>query len=414
MYQQVNKNKNWLSCDHEYISTLLSTGCVIFFIIGIFSFSTQAFQAAGEGIHLWFYTVFPALLPFLIGTNLLIGLGVVDFLGTLLEPIMRPVFNVPGVGAFAFIMGMTSGYPIGAKITADLREKNEITQVEAQRLMSFTNNSGPLFMLGAVAIGMLHSAPIGFFIMATHYLSSITIGFLFRFYKAFPQKKEKKVILKNNIIKRAFNNQLKARKKDGRKIGALLGESVMNAMDIIVQIGGFIILFSVLVTLLESAEFLKWGELILEPFVRSIGFDQSLQKGWLFGLLEVTNGAKLISSSASPMIQKTTIIASLIAWGGFSIHAQTASIVSKTDIKISVYLVCKLLQSILAFWYGFLLYPFVEAHLTWAVPAITITNRSVWQSIIHSSWGFVTMIICLLIGALIIGGICGNKKRDVF
>lgn len=32
---------------------------------------------------------------------------------------MKPLFNIPGEGAYAFIMGIISGYPVGAKIVTD-------------------------------------------------------------------------------------------------------------------------------------------------------------------------------------------------------------------------------------------------------------------------------------------------------
>lgn len=63
---------------------------------------------------------------------------------------MRPLFNVPGEGAFPFIMGIISGYPIGAKIVSDFKDNNICTPIECERLLAFTNNSGPLFIVGTV------------------------------------------------------------------------------------------------------------------------------------------------------------------------------------------------------------------------------------------------------------------------
>ena len=63
---------------------------------------------------------------------------------------MRPLFNVPGEGAFAFLMGLISGYPVGAKIVTDLKDNNLCTTEEAERMLCFTNNSGPLFIIGTV------------------------------------------------------------------------------------------------------------------------------------------------------------------------------------------------------------------------------------------------------------------------
>lgn len=104
------------------IAAILALSITVFIII----FSEEAFAAALEGLRVWWEIVFPSLLPFFVIAEILMGLGVVHFLGVLLEPLMRPVFKVPGVGSFALAMGLASGYPIGAKITSNLRRKNYV------------------------------------------------------------------------------------------------------------------------------------------------------------------------------------------------------------------------------------------------------------------------------------------------
>ena len=86
---------------------------------------------------------------------------------------MRPLFNVPGAGSFAWMLGMVSGYPSGAKIGVLLREKNEISRIEAERLISFSNASSPLFIFGAIAVGFFHDAQLGILIAVCHYGSNI-------------------------------------------------------------------------------------------------------------------------------------------------------------------------------------------------------------------------------------------------
>ena len=109
---------------------------------------------------MWLEIVFPSLLPFFIVSEMLIGFGVVKFIGILLEPLMRPLFRVPGVGGFVWAMGMASGYPAGAKITARLRQEDQLTKIEAERLVSFTNSSNPLFIFGAVSVGFFNNAKL--------------------------------------------------------------------------------------------------------------------------------------------------------------------------------------------------------------------------------------------------------------
>ena len=57
---------------------------------------TEMIAAAREGLLLWFNQVLPSLLPFVVGINMLIGLGFIGFLGVLASPVMLPLFKVPG------------------------------------------------------------------------------------------------------------------------------------------------------------------------------------------------------------------------------------------------------------------------------------------------------------------------------
>ncbi len=81
------------------------------FIMCLIIFAKTSVNAAAKGTTLWFNVVFPSLFPFFVGSELLNRTGFVKAFGMLLEPVMRPLFNVPGCGAFPFAMGVTSGYP---------------------------------------------------------------------------------------------------------------------------------------------------------------------------------------------------------------------------------------------------------------------------------------------------------------
>lgn len=345
-------------------STLFFIAIVIFTVVGIIIFPQEVFNASKKGLLLWFNTVFPSLFPFMVGTYLLIELGVVRFIGILFEPIMRPLFNVPGVGAFAWVMGLTSGYPVGAKITADLRSKGEITQVEAQRLAAFSNNSGPLFILGAVSVGMLSNPGVGMFLLGIHYLSSFSVGLLFRFYKRDNACKNKS---SNHLFKRALKQLILEQKNQSKKIGAILKESIIHSMDLIVQIGGFIILFSVIAELLKVFSIMNLFNQVLSPIFSFIGFDRNLINGWVLAVIEITNGINMMGSSSYPLDQQLILVNSVIAWGGISILMQTVSVISNSDIKVSVYVLAKFIQSVFAIIYTILLYPHIKAFQTHSV-----------------------------------------------
>lgn len=92
----------------KFIKKNLLSIIFILFTICLIIFSKSNLAATKSGLELWFSSVVPALLPFFIATELLSHTNVVSFLGKLLNKFMRPIFNVPGEGAFALVMGIIS------------------------------------------------------------------------------------------------------------------------------------------------------------------------------------------------------------------------------------------------------------------------------------------------------------------
>lgn len=126
----------------------------VIFTVCLVLFSKQNLSATKNGLALWANSVVPALLPFFMATELLSHTNVTQIIGRILNKYMKPLFNVPGIGAYAFVMGIISGYPVGAKIVTKFRQDGLCTKAEAERLLAFTNNSGPLFIIGTVGITM--------------------------------------------------------------------------------------------------------------------------------------------------------------------------------------------------------------------------------------------------------------------
>lgn len=141
------------------------------FTICLVVFSKQNLVATKTGLALWFNSVVPSLLPFFIATELLSYTNIVSKIGKLLNKIMKPIFNVPGTGAYAFVMGVISGYPVGAKIVTNFREQGICSKAQCERLLAFTNNSGPLFIIGTVGISLFANTRLRDFTISFSYFS---------------------------------------------------------------------------------------------------------------------------------------------------------------------------------------------------------------------------------------------------
>ncbi len=378
----------------NYISFIIPIAVAIFNIL-IILFPTQMIAASRQGLGLWFNNVLPSLLPFIIGTNILVGLGFVSFLGTLLEPVMRPVFGVPGCGGFALITGMMSGYPMGAKTVSDLKQKNLLSKTEAQRLVGFVNNSGPLFMLGAVGVSMFNSKAIGYFFMFSHYISAIVTGVVMKYYKY--EHKTEKQIKSKNTAKNALNSMKIARNQDGRSLGQILGDSVRNAMETILVVGGFIILFCVIVEVLEITNVVGATNYIFSEALSFFGISDEVYKGFFVGIMEITNGTKIISETVPSKAQLLAAV-SVLSFGGFSIHAQAISFLHKADINPFIYIASKALHSLISVVVASILFPFFKFKPE--ISAVAYSNKIV-EKLAFSSVNFVASIAVMFIVVLI-------------
>lgn len=369
------------------LTIIVIPAVVVLLNILIIIFPKEVIQAAKEGVVLWLGNVLPSLLPFIIGVNLMSALGVTKFMGKMLEPVMRKLFGIGGAGGFVLAVGLISGYPIGAKTTAALRESGDLDKCDADRLICFVNNSGPLFILGAVAQGMFDNITAGYFLLFVHYLSAIFTGIFFRF--VIPDSNRELMPLKRPITER---------KREA--FGAVLSKSVTGGMESILVIGGFIIMFGVAARILDVTN--VFG--VLEGAARGLNpiktVSSETYRAVFMSVIEVTNGLKALAGGG---ITKASLIiaAAAISFGGFSIHAQSLSFISKTDISAKLYFTAKLVQTVFSVLIGMISMPFfyepIMKNETVEAFKPIFGNGSAVSRFLYSSVFFSAAVIVLLL-----------------
>ncbi|NLC87543.1 MAG: sporulation integral membrane protein YlbJ [Clostridiaceae bacterium] len=317
--------------------------CLFIFFLVIFSKSNLV--ASKSGLLLWANNIVPSLLPFFIATELLSYTNVITKLGKILNPIMKPVFNVPGVGSYALIMGIISGYPTGAKIVVDLNKNGLCSNEESERLLAFTNNSGPLFILGTVGISLFGNTQIGFLLLITHILSCISVGIVFRFWKINSNSHY-------NINKYNYSN-IKTDNICFSNLGDILSKSIISSVKTIVMIGGFVVLFSVILSILKNSNFLILLGKFLFPIFNFLGIkDFEFTTSFISGCFELTNGLLQLINIPSKLISTNIVLSSfLLGFGGISVLLQVNSIIAKSRISIKPYIYGKLLHGLFAAFY---------------------------------------------------------------
>lgn len=381
--------------------TLFTASCLLL-ALGIVCHPVAAFHSAQRGLQIWWEIVFPSLLPFFIISELLMKLGFVAFLGTLLEPAMRPLFNLPGTSGFIIAMSYLSGFPLCAILTNRLRQEGMCTRNEGERLLSFTSNASPLFMLGAVSVGMYQNASLGPLIAVIHYLSNFLCGILLKF--LFPQKSPPAQST-GRIFYRALSSFAASTQLQTRGFGQIFGETIRNAGLTLLTIGSFITFFSVLTGVLQAAGIFSLLMRILAPVAALLGLDIYLVRGILYGFFEITIGIEEVSHSTSSILTQLLVIEAILAWNGLSIQAQITGILTDSDLRPTPYIITRIIQMPLAMGITYLAFTLPPEELI-SLPVFSGLQVSSWHPFV---WGgiialtSITLLLCHGLALKIIG-----------
>lgn len=418
----------WNSINLILISLLL---CLMLLLMILFP--EQVLTAAVRGLTIWWEVLFPSLLPFFIISEMLLGFGIVHFIGTLLDPIMRPLFRVPGVGGFVMAMGYASGYPVGAKLTTRLRMEGLVTREEGERLVAFTTTSDPIFLIGAVSVGFFGRADLALTLIVAHYGAGLLVGVLMRFHaprspatplttpsvessfepsSTNPSAPGIHTASKQQEIAfiRAFRAMHAARLLDGRAIGTLLREAVESSLKLMIVVGGLVVFFSVIMEMLSASSVLQLWNTILSSILQLLGLPETLSTVFSSGLFEVTLGAK---SAAGDTVAGThlQIVAAawVLSWAGLSVHAQVASILNQTDLRYVPFLCARFIHSLLAAVGAYFLFPLLNGSVSELPTWLTLSayqNQSgwtaAWDNIYSGGFVFIGILIIFTIAASLI------------
>ena len=372
---------------------------LVLIIYEIIKDPTKSINSAKEGLNIWLNILIPSLFPFIFITDLLISFGIVSLFTKYLEPIMNPLFKVSGIGIFPLSMNIMSGYPVGSRITSKIRAEGLISRTEANRLICFTSTSGPLYVLGTVGTGMLGLPELGLLLILPHYLGAITNGLILSLYS--PKEGEE------TAIEIQYRHTISH--KNTLNFGSVISKAVKDGMDSMIMIGGLVIIFSVIIDILISSPLFS---LLTNYISKAINTEPEVVKGITAGIVEITNGCNSVSKLNIPTINKILIINFIIGWGGFSVHSQAMSFISKTDIKTAIYIFSKFFHGVFSSLYTYLIYLiFYKDRLLLAFKPLRGEinfNIKSWLEILTSS---TLNALCLLIFIFILSALVKEIKQ---
>ncbi len=350
----------------------LITVCVCFLLYALLRYPQEMLQASAKGFSLWFSTVLPSLFPFLAATGILLRMGVAEILGRFLQPLMSPLFGVSGICAFPFVSGLLSGYPAGAKATAMLYETHQLSLSEAQKVLRFCNNPGPLFIIGTVGTGFLGNAGFGYALLLATSCGAILTGICFRSVPSAP-------ILSN------IRSQPKK-----EPFFPLFSNAVTDALFTCAQIGGCLVFFCVCSEALLQSGFLS----LLARGFHWLPVSEAFLQAAVSGCLEMTNGAFQFSTAPDNLRLRLSATAALLSFGGLSILGQTCSVLQSVPIRFRAYLGAKCCNAGFSALLMYGLFPFFETCTQKAVPVFSAHTATAFP-LLFSVFAFCLLWITL-------------------
>ncbi|WP_459480670.1 sporulation integral membrane protein YlbJ [Clostridium saccharoperbutylacetonicum] len=314
----------------------------IFILLFLVNLNT-CISAAIEGCRLWYKSVLPTTFPFLVICNLLIYYDGISLYSKILGPLICKPLGLSKNCSFPIVASFLCGYPLGAKYCVDLYSMKYIETDEYERLLNIASNAGPIFLIGSVAGTLLGNIFLGYILLTGNYLSAILIGLIL---------KKKKCIQNSNSISKP--------KTETINFGIAIKNSVQNAINTIFSIGGFIIIFSVIICLVKNNIYICNIFKHLESLF-------SLPLGTLYclflGSIEMTNGCNLTASLPLSLNLKLGIISFLCSFSGLAVIAQVSSFVSETKINYYKYIFFKIVQGVISFFITYVLFKLIPSSI---------------------------------------------------
>lgn len=237
-------------------------------------------------LMIWANVIVPSVFPYLIISQYISNSCSIQKLPL---GIISLIFGIKKCSIKAVLCSAFCGYPSGAVCARNLYERGEIDINEAQRIICYTNNAGPLFLISAVGTSLLGSTKDGVAIYLIQLISSFLYGILIREKTNLCSEKMRQT----NLQKGDFCSYVK------------------NGINICVNICGFMVASYVMIC-------------VMTIFIGNV-FNSFYINTLIKCFFEITAGINKLSMLDIKSL-KFALICGAVSWSGFSVIMQIKSV----------------------------------------------------------------------------------------
>ena len=287
-------------------STFCSIFLLLFVFIFAFFFSGRISESVISGMRFAIFTIIPSAYPFMIIGDLYVAIGAPEKIRPL-GAVLTRLFGISEAGLRALICGTVAGFPLGAKISAELYTGGDISREEAEILVAISNNPSIPFVTAAVGGAIFNDVRIGAFLLIIIYISTV---------------------LTANVFRRHSIEYTRSASSSGFSFD--FTASVKNAATASLNIVAFVTFFF---SVVGAVSLVVKGELV---------------SAVISSLLEVTTAVNSASSLSLPLSFRLSLTAFALGFGGLSVMMQSSVFTKEAGLSLKKYFILKLTEGLIA------------------------------------------------------------------
>lgn len=303
------------------LSKICSFIFIFLYISLLLIYPQYSYDGILQGLNLCFNTVIPSLFPFIVLSVFISKSGVFRYIEKIFAPFMKYLFKLPSCCFIAIFMGITGGYPTGAKTVAELYKNNEINASQANLAAIICLSCGPGFAVSAVGIKMLDNKSVGLILFFSQIIAFFISGILFSFFQEYSPNKK----IKNHTP---------------AKLSDCFIQSCSSSLYSVLHMSSLILIFSCFISIITQSGFLQ---LFCDLF-QGLNINPNILKSSIISCLEITSGCNIACCLGVPF----ELISFFLGFGGLCVHFQIFSILP-VHIKKLKFILYRLFFSLICF-----------------------------------------------------------------
>lgn len=305
---------------NDVFNLIISVSGIIF----LFLYPANCIEAAKDGLTTALYIVLPSIFPFMVLSKFIIAGNLHYPISYVIGKPFKFLFGMDKKYAVVFVLGCIGGYPLGAIAVNDLLKNNEISVCDAEHMIGYCNNAGPMFIIGTVGTLLLKNTMYGYVLYVIHIVSAVIGGFIMRIFCK-PHRSNSNLNLRKNKDTSPFS------------------VSVSSSVTAMINIVGYIIIFSVISSFIT----------------KTLANSSSLILSSVLCFFEITTGIKFTAEHIFSEALKIAIISAALGFSGICVFSQSKAVFENTNISFKKYICTKLIIALISFTIAYIVFTII-------------------------------------------------------